>query len=153
MNLRQVENHSLKKERLRTNQHLNRKGDKMRKGHILFLIVAVMLTLDFIASEVQAGVKVKVCFQIPDGVNIQRGLAVTRMSDGKKLFFQQSWNSNQVCYDNVQSGKRILYRFEWCPGTGFSSACTGMVAAQVVDVWQQFTKKLSGDGSCTCFGF
>jgi hypothetical protein len=76
----------------------------MRKGHILFLIVAVMLTLGFLVSEAHAGVKVKVCFQIPAGVNIERGLAVTRMSDGKKLVFKQSWTSNEVCYENVQSG-------------------------------------------------
>ena len=110
----------------------DRENSKMK--HITALILAGIAALCF-TTFAQAGVKVDVCFQIPAGVDIDRGLAVTRMSDGKKLVFKQPWNSNEVCYEKVQSGGNVLYRFEWCPTTSWSSACIGMVAAQVADVW------------------
>lgn len=113
----------------------------MRKGHIVFFLVAVMLTLGFVVSEVQAGPTVNVYFQQPaDGnggyVGI-KSVKVTRVQTGESHSLP-SWGTQplQAGPFLIQSGYGpILFRFEWYPGA---------VAVQVVDVWIQFPS-MSGD--------
>ncbi len=118
----------------------------MKKRQSFFLILAVMLTLGFIASEVQAGVKVDIVFKMPGYT--YNGTNITTCDDGGpgypskcvnlgnvRIYLvstnQSCWltNGNRACtFEDVQSGYNPkLFRFEWQSDIGRP--------AQVVDAW------------------
>ena len=83
----------------------------MRKGLIVFLVVAAMLTLGLFVSEVCAGYSA-VTFQAPEGVNSQ----YTRVYvDGQSCYLESGGvcNNDIVLYNGYPGSDGVLYRVRY----------------------------------------